>query len=572
MVRNFEKRLKSMSLREKIGQCFTIGYNDSIIKAEVVKAVKLLNCGGLRLIPWEREGLAYKKGEERTFKGGAIDEQRGRRMGSAVYATPGQYAELLNRYQSMALEREHPVPLHYSIDQEGDSYNDYIRGGVNLFPSNMGLAATGDPGLAYEVFKAIGRQLSAIGVNFIHSPVLDVNTNPRNPEINFRSFSDDPRLVGEFGVAALKGLAEGDVTAVAKHFPGRGFSAEDAHYDLIYYRHNGRQMREIDLLPYRMLIENGLRSVMIAHTVYPGLGDPENPASVSHQVVTRVLREELGFQGIITTDSITMRGLMNKFGLARACELAFKAGNDLILYRGGVNELFPVIDYLEKAVRKGDLDEGLLNRALARVWGFKEEKGLFARPYIETGKADRPLRDPEIIRLSETVPARTAILIKKGKAFPLKAKTRVLVAEQLNRFAWQCNDVGYHPGLLYEYLEALADPERVDVVECTMAGRQDLPRVKERAKAADVIVATSYYCRTVEHNLPFIRKIARLGKPVIVVTNNPYLCKKLMFCDTVLLIFSGNPRGLKAVSQILHEKVRPSGRWPLKDYPRPRPE
>lgn len=563
-------RIARMTLREKIGQCFTIAFNDGFLRPEAVLAVRELNCGGLRLVPWEREGSSYRKDEDHCFKGGAILETSGRRMGPAVYRTPTQYAELLNHLQTMALERPCGIPLHFAIDQEGDSYNDYTRGGVNLFPSNMGLAAIGDPEIVYRVFRAIGLQLRALGVHFVHSPVLEVNLDPENPEMNYRCFSDDPRVVARLGVQALRGLRDGGVTAVAKHFPGRGDSKQDTHYEFCVYGHSAEQMEAIDLLPYRALMAEGLTMIMTAHTVYPALGDAERPASVSPTVVNEVLRGRMGFKGVVTTDSITMRGLMLKYGLAEACLMALQAGNDLVLYRGHIRDLPAVFDYIEASVRSGKTDEGILDTAIGRVLALKARIGLLDRPMIDLSQVEAPLRDPEIVRLSESLPARTAQWIKRGAAAALTRDTRVLLAEQLGRYVWQCNDLWYHPGMLYEAMWVKAGAGNVATVECTVTGMHDLPRIGERIAQADVVVATSFYCRTAAHNFPLIQEIVKLGKPVVAVTNNPYLCARLTaICDSVLLIFSSNPPGLKAIADILYGDVSPTGTWPLKSYAQP---
>lgn len=562
--------LGRLDLRAKIGQCFTVGFMDGFLRPDIVQAVRELHCGGLRLVPWEREGAHYVKGEDRCFKGGAILESSGRRIGSALYQTPTQYAELLNRLQTIALERSHGIPLHFALDQEGDSYNDYTRGGVNLFPSNMGLAALSDPASVYRVFHAVGRQLRALGVHMVHSPVLDVNLNPANPEMNFRCFSDDPRVVADLGLQALRGLRDAGVVAVAKHFPGRGDSTLDTHYDFVVYGHDARQMREIDLAPFRALVSGGLRAIMTAHTVYPALGDAERPASVSPTIVHDLLRGEWGFDGVVTTDSITMRGLMDKYGLAEACLMALEASHDLVLYRGAVRELPAVITHIEAAVRSGRLSETTLDEAITRVLLMKHELGLLAQPLVDTTAVEAPLRDPEIVNLSRELPARTALWTKRGRAARITPDTRVLLAEQAGRYAWQCNDGWYHPGMLFEAMLGYATPGRVDVVECTESGANDLPRLRARLDAADAVIATSFYSRTAGHNIDLIRELVSLGKPVVAVTNNPYLCEPLAICDSVLLIFAGNPPGLQATADILYGSALPSGVWPLRHYPDPR--
>ena len=556
-----------ISIRGKIGQCFTVRFLDAVITPETLIAINKLNCGGLRLVPWERVGLKYQKGQDRNFHGGQVEGDEPKRTGSAIYALPTEYAGILNKLQEMAISRPGGVPLHFSIDQEGDFYGDFNRGGVSFFPSQMGLTAANDPKLTDEIFYSIGRQLKSIGIHFLHSPVLDVNVNPKNSEIGTRSFSDDPEKVAKMGLIALKALRRAGVCAVAKHFPGRGNSEQDAHYETVYYPSNRTEMEEIDLLPYRRLIKEGLKSIMVAHTIYPALGDAKNPASVSWDIVTGLLRQEMKFDGIVTTDSITMRGLMDKFGLTRACIMALKGGCDLILYRGPVGELVKVVDEMEEAVKLGILPIKTVEAALERVYRFKKETGIFENPFADLSKIEAVIHDKKIKSVASDAPYKTAQFIRKRKTPSLNCEQNILVVEQLSRYAWQCNDLHFHPGILFECIMSEGDPYRIKTVETAWQGdEKDRKRVCDIIDWADVVVATALHDRCVPGNIEFLRWLHKQNKPLVIITNSPYSCAELDFAETLLLNFASGREGLSASVKILFGQKEPYGKWPLKNW------
>ena len=185
-----------MTLEEKVGQCMTLGFYGTVITSEVVGLIEKLHCGGLRLTPHINT---------------SDSSDLVRRL--APYYTPAQYAETLNELQRIAAGRRMGLPLHMVVDQEGDLSADYLHGGVNFFPSQMGLAAAGSPALTRRCAEAVARQLRAVGIHMVHSPVLDVNVNPRNPEIGCRSFSNSAAVCARHGLAFMQGLNDGRVIA-----------------------------------------------------------------------------------------------------------------------------------------------------------------------------------------------------------------------------------------------------------------------------------------------------------------------------------------------------------------------
>ncbi len=317
--------ISKMSLDQKVGQCFTIHWGSSMITPYVVEAIEKLHVGGLRVTPFgqnSRRGKHYHQSLSYAFEyppGYKRIKQNLFIPGPGVFVSPEQYAERLNMLQQIACSRDPGIPLHISIDQEGDISRDFSFAGINLFPSAMGLTAAGDPKIAYQACKAVAQQLSAIGMTNIHSPVLDVNMNPQNPEINIRAYGDDPEIIAKFALASIKGYMDGGLAPTAKHFPGRGDSDIDAHYAVPTVSGDRARLDKVELHPYKALIAAGLPSIMLAHTTVPAVDPSMEISTVSRRIVTDCLRGELGFEGVITTDAITMGALMEKYGVGMSC-------------------------------------------------------------------------------------------------------------------------------------------------------------------------------------------------------------------------------------------------------------
>ncbi|GAB1420207.1 glycoside hydrolase family 3 protein [Anaerolineales bacterium] len=240
--------------------------------------------------------------------------------------SPEQLRRLTDQLHQTALDYGHLPPL-IGIDQEGGQLMAITTGATEL-PGNMALGATRSPELARLAGKVIARELLAMGINFNFAPVLDVNVNPANPAIGIRSFGDDPALVGELGAAMIAGMQAEGVIATAKHFPGHGDTEGDSHYEAPVVHHNLEQIEEIDLYPFQQAIQAGVQSIMTSHILYPAL-DNENPATLSPAILKALLREKMGFNGMIVSDAMDMHAV-SRLGSEVSLSQALDAGNDLI--------------------------------------------------------------------------------------------------------------------------------------------------------------------------------------------------------------------------------------------------
>lgn len=415
--------IQRMTLEQKIGAVLTLGFAGTVPRVHIYRYIEEYHCGGLRLSCDMRQFGSYvdPNGNKTVVK---LENADGIRFkGPAPVPTASQYRAVLDDLQARARKRPLSIPLHFSYDQEGGSSADFFFGGVNLFPKPMGIRAMDDSQMAYRIAKAVARQGKAMGFNWIHSPVLDVNTQAANPEIGTRAYSDDAGEVALYARETCRGLKEGRMIATGKHFPGRGHSEVDAHFQVPIIDVELQTLRERELLPYKKLIaENLLPSVMIAHSIFPAI-DPDNIATVSRKVITGLLREELGFQGVIATDSMTMGAIATRYGVANACALSLEAGADLVLMKAENHLVEEVIEAIRSFVLEGRIPEEQLDDKVYRILSLKYEYGLF-EPEEDRENPEDVLADQGIRQLARQA-ARRSILTEhnQDRAIPVRGRS-----------------------------------------------------------------------------------------------------------------------------------------------------
>lgn len=568
-VRNI---LSQMSVDQKIGQCVVVGMSGTIITNDLREAILRYHAGGVRLSPFTRifRYFSDSKAKKQQLGEEYIPSlQKIARTGNPPYFTPEEYAEQLNSLKRLAASRTPAVPLHMAVDQEGDTSKDIARGGIVQFPSNLGLGAAKDVSLVYEVSKCIGRQLKAAGIEMIHSPVVDVNINPKNPEIGVRSFGDDPVLVAEYAIAMTKGLQEEGIIATAKHFPGRGDSAIDAHHSCPVLKVDRKRLDSVEMYPYRKLIEAGIDAIMVAHCVYPAL-DSEI-ATVSRRIITDLLRGELGFKGVVTTDSMTMGALIDKFGVGEACARALVAGADIVLMKAENHWRGEMFYTIKKWVEEGWLKKEELNKKVERILNLKYKYGLFdTMGIVQTEKASVPYRDPWILNTARKA-ARKAILVVKDelKVLPLDRNKKILLINQLSSIK-TANDRFDHPGLFSELME--------EAIPTLQTYEMDFDRNPEEENrllafveqgAYELILCTNYYDRSAKP-VHYPKILIEKGYPVVLLTNTPYFIEEvgglIPSGKTIVLNMNLTPEGFRVCRDVLMGTMVPEGEWPLTTY------
>jgi beta-N-acetylhexosaminidase len=257
------------------------------------------------------------------------------------------------------------APLLVGVDQEGGRVT-RLPAPFLTPPPAATLGELDDPVLTEELARAVGRELGAAGFTWNLAPVLDVNTNSENPVIGDRAFSRDPERVARHGLATIRGLTEAGILPTAKHFPGHGDTAADSHRTLPESPQPAARWRAVEFVPFRQAIRAGVPMIMTAHLACSGL-DPRTPSSLSHTIITDILRGELGFDGVVVSDDLEMNAIATRFDIGEAAVRFFEAGGDLILICQRSDRQRAALEAVEAAVRSGRLSESYLGAALRRL-------------------------------------------------------------------------------------------------------------------------------------------------------------------------------------------------------------
>lgn len=302
------------------------------------------------------------------------------KIGGVIYMQGNAEAQITQTNELQSISK---VPILIGMDAEWGLGMRLT--GVRDYPKQMSLGATRNIEFVEEMGASVGSQLKNIGVHINFAPVVDVNNNPLNPIINFRSFGENKNLVAALGQAYMKGLEKVGVTAVAKHFPGHGDVSVDSHYDLPVINKSIKELEDLELFPFKRLINNGLQAVMIAHLNVPAMDNRSKvPSTLSYPIVTEWLKEKLKFDGLIFTDALNMKGVTKYYSAGEVDLKAFLAGNDILLFSQNVNR---GISMIQQAYEKGEITEERLKSSVLKILSLKYDKGLHQFQAIDNNQA-----------------------------------------------------------------------------------------------------------------------------------------------------------------------------------------
>ncbi len=373
-VETSEELLAKMSLEEKIGQMMLVNFR-SWKTAEMAEAddLTVMNDEIAQIISDYHIGNVILFGENTK--------------------TTEQTIKLTYDLQRAAIQSEQ-LPLLIGIDQEGGTITRLGQG--TCMPGNMAIGATGNSKYAYDNGVVIGEELSVLGINATFAPDADVNDNPDNPIINLRSFGEDPQRVAELVVQMQEGLNAQDVAACAKHFPGHGNTSTDTHTGLAIVEKTKDEWETCEKVPFQAAVDSGIDMIMTAHIQYPNLDDTQVistldgtqiylPATLSEKIVTGILRDEMGYDGVISTDAMDMQAIKDHFGETDAIIMAMDAGVDLMCNPTKLTssedaaKLQAIYDAVGAAVESGELSESKIDAAVLRILKLKEKRGILAK-------------------------------------------------------------------------------------------------------------------------------------------------------------------------------------------------
>ncbi|MFD5553561.1 glycoside hydrolase family 3 protein [Streptomyces sp. NPDC127068] len=473
---------------------------------------------------------------------------------------PHQVAELTNGVQRASLALDPGIPSLISIDQEHGA-NVRIGSGATQLPGAMALGAGRSLSDARTAGRISGTELAALGIHQNYAPVADVNVNPANPIINVRSFGADANAVGRMVAAQVKGYQGAGVVACAKHFPGHGDTGEDSHTGLPVITHTREEWDRIDAPPFKAAIAAGVDSIMTAHLQVPALDPSNEPATLSPKILQGVLRGELGFDGVIVTDALNMRGVRTKYGDDRVPVLALKAGVDQLLFPPNIDVAY---NGVLAAVRSGEITVARLDESVLRILRLKHKVGLLdGNPYISPREVDRVVGAAKHKAAAGRIAERTTtLLVNKGETLPLRRRQKkLLVVGASPAFPTDANRTSV-PEL------AKAFDELGLTTTALATGRApDAAKIDEAVAAAqgrDAVVVLTDNVNATSAQRTLVSRLIATGVPVIhLAVRNPYDIAHLSGVRASLVSYCWTEVELRAAARVIAGRVEPRGKLPV---------
>lgn len=457
------------------------------------------------------------------------------------------------------------LPLWIAIDQEGGMVTRIDHKKMSRIPGNMALGATANPEYSYKVSVISADEILSLGINMNFAPCLDVNNNARNPVIGVRSFGEDPEQVADHGSAVIKAFQDKGVSAGAKHFPGHGDTSVDSHLGLAEVAHDRNRLDAIELKPFVRAIEEGVDLIMTAHVIFPAIESEPIPATLSHAVLTGLLREELGFEGVIITDCLEMHAIAKFFGISEGAVKAVEAGADCVLVSHTLSDQISAIEAVKEAVNSGRIAESDIDRAVERIIKLKENrmKALVegASPvFLERG------HKPEIDHLMNEVACKSITLVKDDAQLPLNTNESVLViwpeVRQETQVDEPWTDAVTLGQTLFPYIERL---EEIRI--SAEPSQEEINKVIQAAQNYEQVVMATY---TSGSDLPEgQRQIAEQlmkqprGRFIVASTRNPYDLNDIPDIPAYLCCYENTPYFMEALASILIGQSKAEGTLPV---------
>ena len=561
-----QKTLRKMSLEEKIGQLFMIWTRAEFLNASSPEyshlrdTINKYHVGSFAMTVRYELPFLYKN-------------------------QPYEAADLLNRLQG-----DSKLPLLIAADFELGVSN--RLNGTTAFPNAMAIGATGRLEYAEAFGRITGEEARAIGVHWNFFPVADVNSNPDNPIINTRSFGEDPQQVGDFVSAYVRGAHSAGLLTTAKHFPGHGDTATDSHLGLAQVTGDRARLESVELPPFRKAIEAGVDSVMVAHVSVPALdSSPNAVATISPEIVSHLLKQQLHFPGIVITDALDMGALTRLYvsDIGREAVDAFKAGNDMLLIPPDLEAAYQAI---LKAVQSGEIPPSRVDESVLKILRVKASLGLNKARLVDLSALDSKIGVPQNVALAQEMADAAITLVRQnGAALPIKRTGTTdsrLPYQTLGEVRNQLlvvivsDDVRLEAGRVLERQIKMRVPDaNVIYTDEQLAAVMSLDIVRAAGEAAKIVVAV-YASPTAGKMIRTnsgVRNSLSLGgdstslllqilrsqvqKTILVAMGNPYLAKDFPEVQNYLCTFSAAPVSEVSAVKALFDEIEIHGQLPV---------
>ncbi|WP_291720276.1 glycoside hydrolase family 3 N-terminal domain-containing protein [Bernardetia sp.] len=498
---------------------------------------------------------AYSNRDEKHYK--EIDNFITKyKIGGLIFfqGTPQKQAELTNRYQAKA-----NIPLLIAMDAEW-GLGMRLKNTIS-YPRQMVLGAMNDSLAVYDLGKEVARQCLRLGVHVNFAPVVDVNSNPKNPVIGTRSFGENKYRVSKNGIAYTNGMQDGGIIATAKHFPGHGDTDSDSHYTLPQLNHDKKRLSELELYPFKRLFADSVLSVMVAHLNVPAYDSTENiPTTLSKNVVTDLLKNELGFDGLIFTDAMNMKGLSANFTPDEGNVQAILAGNDVLLYPASIPKGIALI---KKAVEEGKISESEIDERVRKVLRAKYFVGLYDYKPIQLKGLDADLNSPKANVLNEKLHQKAVTIVRN--------ENNLIPFQKLDTLSFGSVVINEKEGNDFQMM--LSNYAPFEHVSVSAVSASALSSAKAKLSNKKVIVVgvfgvNQYSVSTTfgisEATRKFVKELQDEGKHVVVVNfGHAYSLEKFEDQKHLVAAYVDNNIMQKAVPQVLFGAVKTQARVPV---------
>lgn len=528
--------LSQMTLRQKLGQIVMFGFDGLTVPSHVTQLFR-----------------DYHLGNVIYFRRNVSDNKQ-------IAALSRELQEQSSQYN--------PIHLSIAIDQEGGMVA-RIDQDVTVMPGQMTLGATGNAQYAYDAGRISGMELAQLGITINFAPVLDVNNNPLNPVIGIRSFGEHPEKVAELGIAMLSGYQEMGVAACAKHFPGHGDTTADSHEELPAVLHDLERLHRVELVPFKAAIAAGVELIMTAHVQFPALEPDGKPATISRAVLTELLRNELGFEGVIVTDCLEMNAISMGIGIGAGAVEAFQAGADLILVSHRLDRQLEAYHALEQAVWQGEISEERLNESVARILKMKNRQQLNMQQ-AQAQHGFLPIGDLQSVARCQQMMEQAVTLVQdESQHLPLAPAVQTLVIWPEVRSSTQVDEVIEQQLTLGKQLRQLGlhVAELVIGTEPT-SDELDAARALLQQGRYSQIVFCMYNASASAGQAELVQLLSNLTDQMQIITvfvslRNPYDISLLRSQDTYVCAYENRPMMLRALGLALIGSIPFHGKLPV---------
>jgi beta-N-acetylhexosaminidase len=466
---------------------------------------------------------------------------------------PAQVAELTRACREAA-----PRPILVAIDQEGGVVA-RLRDGFTESPGAMTLGAAGSEELAEGVSMALGAEMRVLGINWNLAPALDLTHNTQNPSVGVRSLGVDPDHVSRLGVAQLRGFQRAGVAATAKHFPGKANTPVDPHVSLPVIDGPLNDMWDTDLVPFRAASDAGVAAMMVTHVQFKAL-EPDHPSTLSPSIIKGLLREDVGFKGLVSTDCMEMKAVTNRYGPGESAVLAALAGANVILFSHTLKHQEAAYDALLDAARTNRLPMEEIDFAVERI---REVKGRFAitgRPSLEA------IRRPEHLEIAARAARSGTVLLRVGEGvLPLlrDGTRRVALIEFASHLEKETLENGARTHLASLIQEELLGVEGL-WLDAVSPSKGSLAGARALASSSDVVIVATRNAHLIPQQRELAQELLVSGsRRVLLCLRNPYDAGALKGAEAVICTCGDAMPSLVAAAQILAGRFKPTARLPV---------